>query len=597
MKKTMLISIILMCILFTLNAQETWSFRSSATGGIIQDDLDLITDPIELKFVNGIRLYTNLSNLTSRNEELFDNQSDNEFLLGISSENPFLKNLWTSAFISFENAEFPNAVSIDTDLNGFDDIFGNGYLMGENTSYFWDAVEEEYSLKNYISQEKTDINTDDSFNFMLNNTYDMNSFIIGARFMMGKEILTNTDSGSNLGTGTGLLFGVNFNDPTFTHAQNQWDMINEEYDYQVSESGDFDWENKNTETNILLSAMLPDMKGFEVRGDIQLAFENDMNTIDDKYSGYQYENWNAVNDEYEERYTESESNKEIMEEKGSLFGFGGSIRKTFDEQDERINDGYWTTGFNLGFGSFDYTNSDIERFSSTDFEYDDHETVVNNVFTENDDGTNSVFNFGLFCKVNVPLTEKALFAIGGSINNNSEKRETNYVETESEIIEFELLDGVTDNNDWKRTETAGMEADRIFEQKTTVFRAPVGLEYKIDKKKKWSLRFGTIFTKTCIVTNDDMSITEITIAKRTTEYGGDLDDLIVYPDGHNYEEDTINEETTNKMSNTVFSYGIGFNPLTNLQIDLLGYLGNTNNSLLDAEFYRNLRLSFTLKFF
>ena len=142
------------------NTQVPISFRSNALGGIIDDDLDLIYDPIELRFVgrtdtlsgngiydigevysdlgnnvwdvgelyeekngnmwydigepfedlgNGIydegepfedlpiihkggstRLYTNLSNLTSSQEQLFANSSDNEFLIGISSQNPLI---------------------------------------------------------------------------------------------------------------------------------------------------------------------------------------------------------------------------------------------------------------------------------------------------------------------------------------------------------------------------------------------------------------------------------------------------------------------------------------------------------------------------
>lgn len=597
MAKKMVTVICFVIVMFMLSAQVDWSFRSSATGGTIRDDLDLITDPIELKFVEGVRLYTNLSNLTSQNEELFDNQSDNEFLLGISAENPFVSNLWTSFFMGFENDEFANAVGIDSDLDGFEDCFGNGNLMCENTSFFWNAQENDYDQRNFLSQEKTDVDTDDSFNFMLNNTYDLDNFIFGARFMMGKDVFTDTRSNSNLGTGTGLLFGANFNDPSFSHIQDQWDLINEEFDHQVSEKGNFSWENKNSFTNILLSGMLPDVKEMEIRGDVFLTFMNDVVTTDDNYSGYQNENWNAVNSEYEERYNETDSNYDIMEEKGSVFGLGASVRKTFDEQDERKNDGYWIAGFDLGFGSMDYEDSNTERFSSTDHVFDNQETYVNNVITEDDKGTNSIFNYEVFCNINIPLSRKAIFAIGGSINSNSENRETDFVHTENLMTDFELLDGVTDNNDWIMTETSGFSANRTFKQKISVFRAPVGLEYRIDKNEKWAVRFGTIFTKTCIVTNDDMNVTNTDIRTRTTEFGGDQDDDIVYPWGHDYVEDVTNEESTDRMSNTVFSYGVGFAPLKNLQVDLLGYLGNINNSLLDAEFYRNLRLSFTLKFF
>ena len=52
---------------------QNWSHIGLALGSIIADDLDLIYDPIELQFVEGIRVYTNLSNATSGEEKLFGN--------------------------------------------------------------------------------------------------------------------------------------------------------------------------------------------------------------------------------------------------------------------------------------------------------------------------------------------------------------------------------------------------------------------------------------------------------------------------------------------------------------------------------------------
>lgn len=80
MKKTIfIISLLVFGTYYKTNAQEPISFRSNALGGIVDDDLDLVYDPIELQFVDGIRLYTNLSNLTSNKEQLFENVSDDEF--------------------------------------------------------------------------------------------------------------------------------------------------------------------------------------------------------------------------------------------------------------------------------------------------------------------------------------------------------------------------------------------------------------------------------------------------------------------------------------------------------------------------------------
>ena len=58
------------------------------------------------------------------------------------------------------------------------------------------------------------------------------------------------------------------------------------------------------------------------------------------------------------------------------------------------------------------------------------------------------------------------------------------------------------------------------------------------------------------------------------------------------------EQTKTTFSQTDYYYGLGFRPTDNLQIDLLGFLGGYGDEedLLDADFYKQLRLSFTLKF-
>src|ERR1035437_6566966 len=88
------------------------SFRNNALGGIINDDLDLIYDPVELNYVRNLHIYTNLSNLTSTHEQLFNNNTpgDNMFLLGVSGENPFMPNLTHAVLFSFQKSQIPGAV-------------------------------------------------------------------------------------------------------------------------------------------------------------------------------------------------------------------------------------------------------------------------------------------------------------------------------------------------------------------------------------------------------------------------------------------------------------------------------------------------------
>ena len=101
--------IFLMIILnvnLSLCSQNLISYRGLALGNIITDDLDLIYDPIDLQFVEGVRLYTNLSNATSGEEKLFGNISDDEFLFGISTEGPLLDFIHHSLLIKFQNNKF-----------------------------------------------------------------------------------------------------------------------------------------------------------------------------------------------------------------------------------------------------------------------------------------------------------------------------------------------------------------------------------------------------------------------------------------------------------------------------------------------------------
>ncbi|RMH68994.1 MAG: hypothetical protein D6675_14165 [Gemmatimonadetes bacterium] len=67
------------------------SFRRQATAGLLDDDLDLwlnnspglLANPVGLTYIDGMRVYTNLSNLVSGSETQFsDNQSENAYLLG-----------------------------------------------------------------------------------------------------------------------------------------------------------------------------------------------------------------------------------------------------------------------------------------------------------------------------------------------------------------------------------------------------------------------------------------------------------------------------------------------------------------------------------
>ena len=596
MNKTILLAtIFILGLSMVANAQEPISFRSNALGGIVNDDLDLVYDPIELQFVDGIRLYTNLSNLTSNQEQLFDNISDDEFLFGISSENPLLGFLWHSALVRFQNSETSNSVGIDSDLDGYTDIYGNGTLIDEYTSYLDTDYDGLFDLKQMFSQEKSNFTIDDNYSFILNNSFKLRILAMGVKLSMGNATSTGNTAPTSLGTGNNVLSGVGSDDPTFSRSVTTH-LFEDGYDNLIwSEAGNFNSENKFSFTNLDVSAMV-NLWDFEMRADIALYSNQTLSNDNDGYSG-QYEYFEPEITVYDNDYSETDSYISKTDENGGGVALGGSARYTFDEQDERKNDGFWKVGVSADFGSYDYIGSASSQFSSTENYFDGLDTLDTDFVKTNsehssttDNGTKKTSAFTINGRLNIPLDENVHFGIGASLNNSTSRRETDYTESLNDVFDYDYTD--TDYNDYLTTETSQLSANRNFEILRTIFACPAGIEYRTGKENKWSLRFGSIFTMTNQTINDAKQITGSEPHITETEYSDG--DIAIDIDDNVYE--STSEHTRTTSSSMVFTYGLGYNPMENLQIDVLGFLGTNDNSIIDASFYRNLRLSFTMKF-
>jgi len=574
MKKIIIFSIILL-IGFTVSLNpQNLSFRSRALGSVINDDLDLIYDPIELKFVKGSRLYTNLSNLTSGNEQLFDNISDDAFLVGYSTQCPFLKNLWSAFLIQFQNTETSNPVSLDSDLDGFNDIWGNGTLMDEFTSYEDTDQDGIYDLTRRISQEESDFTETCMKEFIFNNTYDFGNIIGGLRIAINEMDWNIYDD-----------YSLNFENY----------RIEEDYNDQVqTDLIDNDMETENSITEITASVLFPDIKGYEVRGDLQFTSEELLfDTTDKENTGLEF--FDPEITDFEDSLFEQDVVTGFDNESGNTFGFGGSIRKTFKQAQERKNDGFCRFGAGINFGSYDYDfyNKNYHRSIETEFDGDDTLGVdFTRIITENnyqtDKGTDKRFGYSSGGIVNIPLDERIFIGIGGRLDYDSSKRETDFYDAQEDIEDYEETDGVDDANDFTITETFSLTADRTFETFNTVLTFPVGIEYNFTHNKKWDMRFGAIFRNVYTTVNDAMQITDSEPLTTITEFGDGTENVVINDNFY----DSTSEHTKTTTSNTDYFYGLGFKPTSKLQIDLLGFLETDYATLQD--FVQGLKVSFTL---
>ena len=578
MKKIIMITALTL-LLFSMANAQTQSFRSVALGTIIDDDLDLVYDPIELKFVEGSRLYTNLSNLTSSNENVFDNVTDDTYLIGFSGKCPFVENLWRAVLIKFENSKTAHFVEIDSDLNGTDDISGFGTLTSEYTAYEDTSGDDIYDILTTIYQDVSDFTEINSFNFVLNHTYDLGSVVIGGRIDFSKSCYDDY-----------MDYNLDF---TYHDIETNFD------ENTMDGLEDLNNTNKFSTFDFLGSVLFPNVNGYEIRGDINFQNRNTSWSTDDSEED-RTDLFDIDIPGLEDYEIDQATFNSTVEEKGNSFAVGSSIRKTFNQATERKNDGYWRLGAGINFGSFDYKDSeeDISTYFDKFLDPEDSlnidyiETITGKEESTND-GTNKKFGFDIFFRLNYPLDEKVYFGIGGHIDHNTANRETDYTESIENIEDFEILDEEATASDYTITETYGYTADRTYEVSSTVLMLPVGIEYKFTNNNKWAGRFGAIFRNVFTTINDARQITDADPFKTLTEYGDESPPIIVIED--NIYEST-SEHNSSAYSDTDFYYGIGFQPTDKMQIDLLGYFGSAGNSLLDADFYRNLRLSFTLMF-
>ncbi len=558
------------------NAQ-TLSFRSRALGSVIDDDLDLVYDPIELKFVEGSRLYTNLSNLTSSYENVFDNVTDDTYLIGFSGKCPLVENLWRAILIEFENSKSSNYVNIDSDLDGWYDIDGFGTLIDEFTAYEDTSGDDIYDSLTKISQEKSDFTDTSSINFILNHTYDLGSAVIGGRIKYTQSCYDHY---------------IDYN-LDFTHRKIMEDFV----DVTMDGLEDEDYTDEFSTLDFLGSVLLPDVNGYEIRGDVNYNSSNTSWKIDE-IEEFRTDWFDQDITGLEDYETEQQTFELIDEEKGSSFAIGGSIRKTTSQAAERKNDGYWKIGAGVNFGSFDYTDSEKYIGTYTEKYFNGLDTLQTDYIetyteTENitDDGTNETFGYIIKGKVNIPLDEKVYFGIGGSLAYNQSKRETDYTESIENIEDYEVLDEEATAADYTITETCSMTGDRTYEFDQTVLTLPVGIEYKFTNNNKWAGRFGAIFRNVFSNTNDAIQITGTPVPFTTlSEYGDGTEDVEI---NDNIFEST-SEHINTAYSNTNFYYGLGFNPTDKMQIDLLGFFDGNYDTLQD--FIQGLRFSFTLLF-
>ncbi len=581
------------------NTEETASFRNRALGGIINDDLDLIYDPIELNYVRNLRVYTNLSNLTSTNEKIFNNQSDNMYFIGVSRQNPFVSNLTHSILFSFQKAKNPGSVGINSGLSGSSsDITGQGFLENMFSKYYDIGSDGLYDNRESIYQEKTFYRENSGYNFVLNNSIIISDIIFGLKVSAGDSKSGNTLNSSPFSESNYSLSGADYGDPSFQRNYTLTDINLNTTLKQFSEKGAFNSNSDNPYASLDLSTSVnlyqSDITVFELRGDLLYSKYKQDNSRNNTYTG-SYAGFKPSVDSYLLNYGADGSNAYNSKENGYWYGLAGEVRFVFNRQTNRIDEGFVKARVEYIHSSFDYSENSFDSYFTIDKQYDPSSTSKylknsSNISNSDNAGTGNDNNWKFSTNVNTPLADGAYFGLGFIIKYQTRDINSKNSNGYTNISKLSSLDNAhiptlssTTTIDWQADE------DTKGKNSVTEFIAPVGIEYRFTESKNWAIRFGSIFRYTKSVYDNTLQATRSNPRITKTEQSGNT---TINIDPNAYSSSSYQRITS--VSNTTFTYGLGYVPSENLQIDLIGFF-DVNNNVTLLEYVKALRLSFVVK--
>ncbi|MDD3049649.1 MAG: hypothetical protein PHR06_00725 [Candidatus Cloacimonetes bacterium] len=589
------LTIIMALLLLNIFATEPASMRSAATGTIFEGEWEKVYDPIELRFMPGIYFFTSLSDFNFQYYKTYDEfnmiskqQLLEEFPFGIAFENPFVENL--------KHALLYRTRALKTSNTPESEDYQTDYIDNNNDGIF-DIRRVSYTKEiDYV---------DDNCNgeFIFNNNYVWNEYTFGAKLHFSKEKYVSDDSANMYGDNDsdGFLEGL------YGNSKEYWiELYNageSNYYRRIHERGDFNLTHESNNFKILLSAMKPYEllnNEYEIRLDGGFnRYLNSKTDRDDKYVGEYVDV--IVRDTLEETGNVKEYYSYVTEISENDLFLMMHAKRIFQKGNNRINDGFWSTGIGFGLigGVYDNTRTDslysVHMINDIFNDSNDSEYMKSSRISEKNDGDFTGVHFDLYGKINLPLNEFADFGFAGYYTFTRKNRTTDYIytRTRNELLqygeEFDSGDEYMVHRSQKTT------ADQEFISKTTDFRAPVALEFRIPTSdmtqsdgfgiRNFIFRIGTIFTYQKYYSETAYKYVENLPFSDITYYGnGDIEE------NHDNENYLLSHKSKseNIRTNKVYTGGIGYKHSENVSIDLGGYI-NENSS----DYY--VGLSFTIK--
>ncbi|MFH0922349.1 MAG: hypothetical protein V1913_18545, partial [Fibrobacterota bacterium] len=520
-----------------------------------------------------IGLYTNFINGQGGNECLLGNSSNDKYFLGTSGNLVRLvEKLNTSVFVELNNATSSGLLA--SKINA---TTGTGYLSQNVSAY--DAVSgiTETQTEENRSERVVKMNS-----WMLNNT-----FALSDRLTAG---LLLSYQGANLDDTRSPFATVNATQGNFLPVVNAPDFT---YTYgngltSRNTRGEYTVTGESPVTRVNLGARLG-LSLLTVDGYFGLNY---MPGTGDSTTNYNYnENSQTV------ALSESETQTAKGEYNLKLFTLGTRLSKSF--LDNRLK----TSGtFQLGFGTGaqDYSKAiaynlrDVAHgalFSTT------NTTAISEGYSYTD-GDRSAFNTGMCLNAYFTIEDNLNLGFGFGYRTFNSSTVYTLKHTQSRVDTYNDGDNQTaDPDDYTRT-TAYVYNDSKDSAalRTGIIDLPVGFTW--DVTSKWQVRAGALHQ--ILQSHDVVQVLESggDAIVTTTRYNDGAVTTVNATANPQTAVSSMRGRPSNTLaSSTTFTYGVGFTPLKNLNLDLKGFFTTgATQVVLDEAWYQNLYLSLTFFF-
>jgi hypothetical protein len=528
------------------------SFRSQSTAGLWSDDYDLLFEPARIPLINGDRVYTALSNFVSGEEEQFGTNTDNFILLGGSTSRlaPFYPGLLFNRYASRD------PLSTGLVNNAGDSLLGEGRVIYTELQDLDGNGSYDYKREDITSAAAWD--EDETTNGYVGVGFKAGDLRLGAAFAPSIYSSQSVDPARN-----------------FTYDRRDSSLVDRMLTYRETDTFTGFDRSRMTENNVIVN-------GWYDFSALRVGLLASFAPVSSDES-HDYRGWSSIDRSPSNPAIVDFSREQMLDTSATPYTGNriGGMASLFYVPKPEIESRFYVRA---------YTQSLAVGADGGGLEARQIDSVCHPGTASGSDTTRHKYR-GQEKRQGVSVSTKQLFTVtprfrlglGLGFATSAWQDSLEDSTAQRSYYEYNNGDSIPGHEDFQSTTTFAEEWLTRTTGTDRVLTAPVGIEFKI--VEPLALRLGASPTMTW---RDETTVEQLTASSpwyTHTVYG---DSTFSDHIGDAQQNPGSSETRKTVTYSTGLTYGIGYSPIDNLQIDLMGF-----SRLTDL---RNWRLSVTFRF-